>query len=168
MTSTPPNPSDPPPAEVVHNVLSSLLSWPSVLLLLGLMFVPLALKAVSNLSYGRAYHARPEPSPHAARSDKTDVEPERASRQAHADQITRVWADAKRVHQQVLDEVTAWEFDLEDRLFLRPLLADVNDPLTARWIEAREAMNLAMPDSQPRDLAACERALEAAQAARAM
>lgn len=112
MTSTPPNPSDPPPAEVVHNVLSSLLSWPSVLLLLGLMFVPLALKAVSNLSYGRAYHARPEPSPHAARSDKTDVEPERASRQAHADQLTRVWADAKRVHQQVLDEVTAWEFDL--------------------------------------------------------
>lgn len=76
------------------------------------------------------------------------------------------WEKAHRCKNELLAEQAEWEFNLEDRLFLRPLLADVTNPLTARWLDKREQMEAAVPDQQPPTQGACEEALQAATAAK--
>ncbi|WP_293003325.1 hypothetical protein [Mycobacterium sp.] len=78
-----------------------------------------------------------------------------------------LWAAASQITEDLLTRVAEWEFDPNERFFNRPLLADVDEPLTAEWLEAQAALAAAMPDYKPANTARAQRALDAAERARA-
>lgn len=72
---------------------------------------------------------------------------------------------ARSIAAEVRAAHAEWEFDIEDRVFRRPLLGDVTEPLTASWLEALGTLNDRVPeDGMVTDSAAC--ALDAANTAK--
>lgn len=88
-------------------------------------------------------------------------------RRTRVDAVRAQWAKASALLAEVDDEYAAFHADLADRIFLRPLLDDTNEPLTAAFLDAYTEAHAAAFESQPisEDLAAT--ALRTAQAARA-
>lgn len=79
----------------------------------------------------------------------------------------RIWRKANAIRGELRAAQAEYEFDLAEKLFRRPLLSDVNEPTTAAWLEALEAMELVMADDGPPTAADATKCLLAAEAARA-
>lgn len=77
------------------------------------------------------------------------------------------WSKASSILGEVDAAYTAFHTDLADRIFTRPLLDDVDEPLTAAFIDALHEAHTCAFDSRPRDDDLAARALSTAQAAQA-
>ena len=78
----------------------------------------------------------------------------------------KVWTEAVQICEVLAEQVADYEFDLDQRYFQRPLLADPTELLTMAWLEAKEDMDAALSQQPPKDAAGAEAALVAAQRAR--
>lgn len=78
----------------------------------------------------------------------------------------KLWGEATQIAYDLSEKMAAWEFDPEQRYFLRPLLADSNEALTAAWLEAKAEMAAALPERLPADRVRAQAALDAAHRAR--
>lgn len=143
------DPSDLPVLDVLNNMEHFLLP------VIGMFVVGLLSLQLLKIWFYRPLRA-PDPAPPPTRSA-----PPKPGPGAHD-----LWAKASQIAEDLLARVAEWEFDPNERFFVRPLLADVNEPLTAEWLEAQAAMTAAMPDYKPPNTAAAQKALDAAEHAR--
>lgn len=74
----------------------------------------------------------------------------------------RLWGEATQIAHDLSEKMAAWEFDPEQRYFLRPLLADSNEALTSAWLDAKADLDAALPERLPADRARAQAARDAA------
>lgn len=79
---------------------------------------------------------------------------------------SELWKEAAQIADTLAKQLAEWEFDPEQRYFQRPALADSSEPLTADWLDAKAAMDAALPERRPADRDKAQAALDAARRAR--
>lgn len=94
------------------------------------------------------------------------VKRRRIASQADRDVIAEQWDKAHNVLGEVSDSFAAYNADLADQIFARPLLADTTEPRTAAFIAAYNTAQAAAFDSRPHNRKLADTALATATAAR--